>query len=226
MNRIDLPEPGTLSRDEVLMLALCRGDKRAFDLLYVYYFPRVVALVHKYPLNEANAEDVAESTFLNVYLQKDSFDPARGPFCAWLYGIARHERVNFLRKHREEIGAVAADGKSLFDQLVSRGLGPEQAAVLQEFVAQLRDCLGKLPPDRLTSFYLAHFEDVNRTELAEQLGISYEALAGRLHRDLQAMVNCLHDKGYRDFTDLKPILKLAREYLGLVNQASPAGNTQ
>src|SRR5882757_4667543 len=60
------------------------GSRVSFDELVVRYRPRLVAFLTRRLGDAAEAEDVAQETFLRAYDHLDRYDPAR-PFSTWLF---------------------------------------------------------------------------------------------------------------------------------------------
>lgn len=75
------------------------GDGDAFARLVDRYGPMVLSLAYASTLNEADAEDVAQETFLVAWRALAAF---RGDaqFSTWLYGLARSRCVDRARRAR------------------------------------------------------------------------------------------------------------------------------
>lgn len=75
------------------------GDGDAFARLVDRYGPMVLSLAYSSTLNEADAEDVAQETFLVAWRSLAAF---RGDaqFSTWLYGLARSRCVDRARRAR------------------------------------------------------------------------------------------------------------------------------
>src|SRR6202171_4726676 len=84
--------------DLSLVRRVQRGDKGAFDALVLKYQHKLVKLVMRYVRNPAEAEDIAQETFIRAYRALPQF---RGDsaFYTWLYRIA----VNTAKKTLMEL---------------------------------------------------------------------------------------------------------------------------
>src|SRR5436189_4840160 len=84
--------------DLSLVRRVQRGDKGAFDALVLKYQHKLVKLVMRYVRNPAEAEDIAQETFIRAYRALPQF---RGDsaFYTWLYRIA----VNTAKKQLMEL---------------------------------------------------------------------------------------------------------------------------
>ena len=75
------------------------GDRSAFGALVRLYQRRVYAAALHVTGNHADAEDVAQETFVRAYRGLASFD-GRADFFTWLYRIAINTALNRLRSGR------------------------------------------------------------------------------------------------------------------------------
>lgn len=81
------------------------GDRARFGELYARVAPAVFAwstlripdALH----GQLDAEDVVQEVWVRALARFATFDPERGPFRAWLFGIARHVLLHALRTLRE-----------------------------------------------------------------------------------------------------------------------------
>ncbi|HEY0465934.1 MAG TPA: RNA polymerase sigma factor [Polyangiaceae bacterium] len=74
---------------DALMDRLARGDRSAFDPLYVALQPRALRLA-QLRLGAALAKDVAQSALLRVFSRASEFEPGR-PCLPWFYAIVANE---------------------------------------------------------------------------------------------------------------------------------------
>ena len=97
--------------DEVLLRRMIAGEEEAFTLLYRRRHPAIYRFALRMSGSHSLAEDVTQEVFLALIRDASRYDPERGPFAAFLYGIAR----NHLHKRWE------AERR-----LVPSGLGDEE----------------------------------------------------------------------------------------------------
>jgi len=111
--------------DEDLMLRLQRRrDEDAFNFLFARYRVPITSYLYRLVGNRAEAESLAQETFLRVLQKADHYDyPKR--FSTWFYTIARNLATDFLKKKR----AVVPDD---FQALSESVLGPVPPGAEQE----------------------------------------------------------------------------------------------
>jgi RNA polymerase sigma-70 factor (ECF subfamily) len=85
--------------DEVLIERITEGDHAAFDVLYERYFPRVSGYVRRRVSNRADAEEIIQEAFINVFTSLGSFR-GEAPFAAWVLGVSRRTIAGRFKKKR------------------------------------------------------------------------------------------------------------------------------
>jgi RNA polymerase sigma-70 factor (ECF subfamily) len=83
--------------DEVLLRRMTAGEEEAFAVLYRRRHPAIYRFALRMSGSHAMAEDVTQEVFLALIRDAKRYDPTRGPFGAFLFGIAR----NHLHKRWE-----------------------------------------------------------------------------------------------------------------------------
>lgn len=126
------------------LTALARGERAAFDPLFVRLWPLLRAFAARC-LPAAEADDAAQESLLRIFSRASEFDPSRDAL-AWVLGVAgwqiRTHRTR-ARRRRED----AAEGLERAD----RGPSPEQAVIDRELAAALDRALAELPPGDATT---------------------------------------------------------------------------
>jgi RNA polymerase sigma-70 factor (ECF subfamily) len=129
----------------------------------------------------AEAEDLAQDTFLRAYCARDSLrDPnaARG----WLYRIATHVCLDRLRQRVPQVSLDGEDGARCRDSAASASPSALEIAGRAETSACVQRCLDFLS-DRYRAVLLLHeAHGLTAEEIAGLLGESPGAIKIRLHR--------------------------------------------
>ena len=90
-----MPEPSDL--DAALMLHVKRGDRAAFGELVGKYQQPLFNFISRYLRDEAEAEDLAQNVFLQVYKSRQRYQQT-AKFSTWLFTIARNLCLNEIRR--------------------------------------------------------------------------------------------------------------------------------
>src|SRR6478672_12797796 len=83
--------------DAALMLRVKQGDTDAFEQLVEKYKQPVLNLVYRMLRDATEAEDVAQTVFIQVYKSAARYQVA-SKFSTWLFTIARNLSLNEIRR--------------------------------------------------------------------------------------------------------------------------------
>lgn len=145
------------------------------------YQNMVFTTAYRLTANHAEAQDIAQETFLKAY---DRFESLRNAPTAggWLKTVATNLSLNHLSRYRKRWSFFTdlrrdddAGGESGED-FAARTAAPEtreSAALAQQDTREvLEDALAKLPADQRAAIVLYHFEDMPYQEIAAKLKVS------------------------------------------------------
>jgi len=156
------------------------GDLTAFEALFRRHQQYVAGLCLSLLRSHAEAEDAMQEVFIKAYRGLASFEP-KVTFRGWLYRIT----VNHCRDLIDQRVRRAEDGDE--ELLATIATLPKQEAQLVATMT-LEAALEKLKPDYRVAFILQAVEGRTIGEVAEMLGIGFEAAASRLRRAYQQFV--------------------------------------
>ena len=80
-----------------LLARVGAGDRAAFGALYDATAPRVFGLVRRLVVDPAQAEEVTQDVYLEIWQTAPRFDPARGSALAWMFTLAHRRAVDRIR---------------------------------------------------------------------------------------------------------------------------------
>jgi RNA polymerase sigma-70 factor (ECF subfamily) len=123
------------------------------------------------------AEEVVQDAFTSVWRHADSFDPGRGSFRTWLYGLTRNRIVDLRRRSAARPRLSDADA----DELAELDESLEQAALRWQVGA----ALATLSPEHRAVIRLAHYESLSLREIAEALGLPLGTVKSRTYYALR-----------------------------------------
>lgn len=171
--------------DEQLVLATLQGDVASFGILVERYWGLAFALVLTRIRNPAEAEDIAQESFLKAYAHLRSLRrPAR--FAGWLSRIALQQCTNAARARRRQRTMFAqeatesVDAEALPAYSSNPGLTEAQARFVRQTVTKL--------PDALQTLVLMRFmAGLSAVQIAAQLGKRPGTVRVYLHRAYQML---------------------------------------
>lgn len=155
------------------------GDQAAFSEVYNAFFPRVYAFVLKRVGDQAEAEDLTQETFVQLYRSFDSYE-GRSSLLTWTFGIAHNVCSRYFR-HCSRWMVGPRDARELEDR-------PSDAAIERRLDAThlLERCDEVLEAGRRPAhqeiFRLRYAESQSIRAIAKQVGKSSEAVKVSLRR--------------------------------------------
>ncbi len=172
--------------DEVLVGEAREGRREAFSELARRYERRVYRLVYGMVRDRSDADDLTQEVFLTAYRAIGGFNGASG-FYTWLYRIAVNRSLNFLKKRGREKGRTALDENADYGAALGAGPGgpaasPEQASVMGELEAVVRDAVAALPAHFRAALLLVADQGLSHAEAAAVLGCPENTVSWRMHK--------------------------------------------
>jgi RNA polymerase sigma-70 factor (ECF subfamily) len=167
--------------DGRLVLAVRKGFFRneAFQVLYNRYAEYLVScLMPRWGIDPHTAEDLVHDLFLCLLVGKfDAYEPGR-PFRPYFHQVAHNAAVGWLRRRNgTSLGALpdnlAGNGKTVLEQVAHQELQEDIARALAEMPARYGDILQR------------SLQGQGYPQIMRELGLTYPAAAGRLHRARQ-----------------------------------------
>src|SRR5438874_13293862 len=129
-----------LDLDAELMLRVKEGDGASFGVLLNKHRSSVVHFLYRMVQNHAVAEELAQEVFLRVYRSRATYEPT-AKFTTWLFRIATHLALNWLRDGKNENGQERLDddtGASQTRDVPDRRPTVENALVHQARLDEVR----------------------------------------------------------------------------------------
>ncbi|MER2000163.1 MAG: sigma-70 family RNA polymerase sigma factor [Lysinibacillus sp.] len=153
--------------------AVQAGDKSAFRTIVVTYEQKVFTTASRMTGNQSLAEDLVQDGFIKAFKNIAKSEPT-GSFNAWLYRLAMHHCLDYLKKKRPE---VAQDETFITDNTY-----PEQQLLHKEKDHQLHALLYELEDTERLVLLLRYVNELRYDEIAEILHISHTEVRNKLHR--------------------------------------------
>lgn len=177
------PKPPTAATSaEELAVRAREGSRVSFDELVTRYRPRLVAFVARRLADPADAEDVAQETFLRAYDRLAQYDPSR-PFATWLFAIGKNVATNHAiarsRRDARDRGSRPADGAGEVAAEVAAGAAIDDGAGASDLWQRARAILS---PDAYRMLWLRYAQGLTVREVAAELDRSSVAVKVMLFR--------------------------------------------
>ncbi len=185
------------SDEEILSIYKKNGDRGLFAQLVRRYERELYSYLRRYMGNAEMAEDVFQSTFLQVHLKCEQFDEGRR-FRPWLYTVATNQAIDFQRRNKRHRMASldrttksddSVDIGSLVNLLEGREGDPLDHVAQLERGQWVQQAIGELSEEMRSVINLIYYQGMKYREAADVLEIPVGTVKSRLH----AAVMKLHE---------------------------------
>lgn len=179
--------------DEALVLQSQRGDPAAFASLISKHQRMIHSLTYRMTGSLADAEDLAQETFINAYRQIGSYRGA-SKFSTWLYRIAINACLTWRRRETLR-GEAAATWVKTNGAPQPAGEGAEAG---NEWSGRTQAALLKLPAKQRAAIMLTLQDGLNHAEAAEVLSCSETTISWRVFAARRKLKRWLAAGGERE----------------------------
>jgi RNA polymerase sigma-70 factor (ECF subfamily) len=157
---------------------IAAGEQPAFAELVDHFQRPLFGFLGRMGMSQAQAEDIAQETFVRVWTQLHRYQPARAQFSTWLYTIARNLAFNALQSAPRQRDVPAED----IPEQACEQAGPAQALERAQQHAHLQSALRQLPMIERSALALVYVHELGLADVARIEGDSVAAIKTRLHR--------------------------------------------
>jgi RNA polymerase sigma-70 factor, ECF subfamily len=175
--------------DAQLMLRVREGDPASFGLLLERHRGPVIHFLYRMVQNHAVAEELAQEVFFRVYKSRASYEPA-AKFTTWLFRIATHLGLNWIRDGRSEKLQQSLDEETregAGKQVPDRTRTVEQELVHQAKLREVRRAIQSLPSKQRAAVMMHKYEEMEYAQIAVVLSCSESAVKSLLFRAYEAL---------------------------------------
>lgn len=164
------PEEGASSGPDLaaLMRRSARGDEAAFAALYDAASARVYGLAVRVVRDPAQAEEVAQESFLEMWRTASRYDPDRGSAMSWMLTIVHRRAVDRVRAAESSTRRDTAYHDR--NRPVSHDETAEAATASLE-AQRVRSALATLTPVQREAVELSYLRGYTHTEIARMLDL-------------------------------------------------------
>jgi RNA polymerase sigma-70 factor (ECF subfamily) len=182
--------------DRALLRAVAARDKEALRQLYTRHSAVLFALALKVLSDRAEAEDVLQEAFVQVWKTAGSFDEGRGKPIGWLIMLTRSRAIDRLRSRKTRTRVTESMAKDASRAGESRT--PADEALATEAQRTVRTALKSLPSEQRAAIELAYFGGLTQFEIAQQLSQPLGTVKTRIRNGMMRLREQLGGGGKGD----------------------------
>jgi RNA polymerase sigma factor (sigma-70 family) len=168
--------------DDALMSRVHEGDVQALAPLFDRHHAALLNYYLRTTGNRASSEDLVQDVFVRILKYRRTYRPG-SRFLTWMYHIARHARVDYLRKRHGEI-----EWDDAYAAPVLPG-DPAESAQQRHWLAL---ALQRLPDDKREVLVLSRFQGLRYEAIGQLLNCEPGAVKVRVHRAMRELREYFH----------------------------------
>ena len=149
-----------------------RGEKKAYNIIYDYYYEIVSRNINKIVHQQHVAEDILQDVFLKLWENKHKFTD-KASIGSWLFRVSYNTSVSYIRDLLKE---RSCSSELLRQSPIEKGFPEDLFKVAGLKEELLQEAIGLLPVRKRQSFELCKLQGKSYAEAATILGISAETV--------------------------------------------------
>jgi RNA polymerase sigma-70 factor (ECF subfamily) len=178
-----------LTDEQIMARYKKEGCRDLFALLVRRYERELYSYLRRYVGNAEMAEDVFQSTFLQVHLKCDRFDESRR-FRPWLYTVATNQAIDAQRRQKRHRmvsldqtnkSQDSVDIGSLMNLLEGNDGDPLEHVAQLERGQWVQQAVSELSTQMRGVIDLVYYQGMKYREAADILGVPVGTVKSRLH---------------------------------------------
>ena len=189
-----VPEPDDRAVELDLLARITKRERAAFEQLYTRYSNILYATAMKFLTEDADAQDVVQDVFIQIWDKAKLYDPAKGKPLTWALTMTRNRSIDRIRAIQRRT--------RLRDDFEKETVADESAGIREalsgvdasERTQILRDAVARLSPEQRKVIDLAFFGGLTQSEIADRLGEPLGTVKARARRGLMKLKEHLGEK--------------------------------
>jgi RNA polymerase sigma-70 factor (ECF subfamily) len=191
--RVPAAKPGEPS-DVDLMRGLQAGDPEALSQLYDRYNGILNALILRVIHNQAEAEDLLQEVFMEIWNRAKNFSSKKGKPLGWMVTLARRRAIDGLRRKKAYLRAGERLQAETEQQSGARVHNVTETAIHSDDARFLMcQVMNSLPEAQRTTVELAFFYGMSQREIAANTNTPLGTVKTRLELGLKKIHDALKE---------------------------------
>jgi len=172
--------------DHQLWTALCKGNERAFDTIFIRYYPVLCTYARQF-LNNEDARDIVQNLMVWLWENRQIL-VIESTLRSYLFSAVRNSCLT--EQHKKEIRRKAHHH---IHQKLQHLFDDPDFYVAEELTEKIEDAIQALPETYREAFVKNRFEQMTYNEIALELNVSAKTVDYRISQALKQLRVALRD---------------------------------
>ena len=172
-------------QDVRLLDQISKRDQAAFAELYDRYSPLVFTLLSRMVKSSADAEDLLQDIFLQIWGKSGTYAREKGSVYTWIVAISRNKAIDRMRGGDKSKRSGTLDDL-LHEVRVEEGhtSSPLLATISSEYEGFMRDGLATLNPEQQRIIEMSYYEGYTQEEISKSLNVPLGTVKTRMRQGI------------------------------------------
>ncbi len=175
------------TEDKELYLKLREGDERAFQAMFLKYYPAMCNFARQYLNDHELAEETAQDMFVKIWEKRASLN-IETSVKHYFFRSIRNHCLNQIQheKIKKQYAKVVLESSH-------QDINPDQYYLEVDLIERIEKCIESLPPKRKEIFRLSREQGMKYKEIADTLAISVKTVEAQMGLALKHLRDELKD---------------------------------
>lgn len=153
------------TEESIVLAALSDGSTKAFDALFLAYYPKVLQFVMRFCNDKQEAENIVQDLFMNLWIKKNVLEGIKD-LDNYLYISARNAAIRYVKR------SFVCYDESRANDVPSDMANGHMKLCYEELYGFIMHEIASMPEQRRRIFMMSRVDGMSNAEIAERLGIS------------------------------------------------------
>lgn len=156
-----------------------KGDKTAFNKLFLRYYDRLCQFVGYYIRDTDVAENIVQELFFKIWINRTTWNFTPN-IVSYLYKAARNYSLNHLKNNK-----IKDKFLDVYSESFNLSETPEKEFIDREFNNKVHEAIKELPEQCRIIFKMKKFDGLTYSEIADIKNISIKTVETQMGRALK-----------------------------------------
>ncbi|MCG8424688.1 MAG: sigma-70 family RNA polymerase sigma factor [Proteobacteria bacterium] len=182
--------------DRDLVAAMAAGDSTsALSEIYNRFGGMVMAVLYRIMGSRAEAEELLQEVFLELWRRAPTYDPTRASVSTWVVTIARSRGIDALRARQRRGGGRHQPVEEAPLMQAPEHERPDERMATNQRSQRVREALAELSDVQREALELSYFGGMSHREIAEHIDIPVGTVKSRIISGMKVLRTALAAQG-------------------------------